>query len=144
MCFGTILQANILLLLDGTRRNPKILRTIFVDLHWFQCGSRYREPNQWRFGYLTWTGFQCTFCNQGCGSGSGFNRVYGSGSGSRRAKMTHKSRKKLFMFMFMFWSVGWPILRAEGFFYNLDILYKGLGIGKLQFLLKKYIYFFLL
>jgi hypothetical protein len=32
--------------------------------------------------------------NQGCGSGSGFNRVCGSGSGSRRAKMTHKSRPK--------------------------------------------------
>jgi hypothetical protein len=48
-----------------------------------------------------------------------------SGSGSKRAKMTHKSRKKF--------------LRAEGFFYNLDIpvLYGGLGIGKLQFLIKK-------
>jgi hypothetical protein len=28
-------------------------------------------------------------------------------------------------------------LRAEGFFYNLDILYGGLGIGKMQFLIKK-------
>ncbi len=28
---------------------------------------------------------------------------------------------------------GWPLLRAEGFFCNLDILYGGLGIGKLQF-----------
>jgi hypothetical protein len=28
-------------------------------------------------------------------------------------------------------------LRAESFFYNLDILYGGLGIGKLQFLIKK-------
>jgi hypothetical protein len=28
-------------------------------------------------------------------------------------------------------------LRAEDFFYNLDILYGGLGIGKLQFLIKK-------
>jgi hypothetical protein len=28
-------------------------------------------------------------------------------------------------------------LGAEGFFYNLDILYGGLGIGKLQFLKKK-------
>jgi hypothetical protein len=28
-------------------------------------------------------------------------------------------------------------LRAEGFFYNLDILYGGLGIGKLQFLIIK-------
>ncbi len=44
--------------------------------------------------------------------------------------MTHKSRQK-------FVSVGWPLLRAEGFFYNLDILYGGLGIGKLQFLIKK-------
>ncbi len=37
----------------------------------------------------------------------------------------------------MFWSVGWPLLRAEDFFYNLDTLYGGLGIGKLQFLIKK-------
>ncbi len=28
-------------------------------------------------------------------------------------------------------------MRAEGFFYNLDILYGGCGIGKLQFLIKK-------
>jgi hypothetical protein len=28
-------------------------------------------------------------------------------------------------------------LRTEGFFYNLDILNGGLGIGKLQFLIKK-------
>ncbi len=40
----------------------------------------------------------------------------------------------------MFWSVGWPLLRAEGFFYNLDRLYGGLGTGKLQFLIKKKIY----
>ncbi len=37
----------------------------------------------------------------------------------------------------MFWSVGLPLLRAEGFFYNFNILYGGLGIGKLQFLIKK-------
>ncbi len=42
----------------------------------------------------------------------------GSGSVSRRANMTHKSR-----------SVGWPLLRAEGFFCNLDVLFGGLGIG---------------
>ncbi len=30
-----------------------------------------------------------------------------------------------------------PLLRTEGFFYNLDILYGGLGIGKLKFLIKK-------
>ncbi len=33
-------------------------------------------------------------------------------------------------------------MRAEGFFWNLDILYGGLGIGKLQFLIKKFFYFF--
>ncbi len=42
----------------------------------------------------------------------------------------------------MVWSVGWPLLRAEGFFCNLDILYGGLGIGKLQFLIKKKYNFF--
>ncbi len=33
-------------------------------------------------------------------------------------------------------------MRAEGFFCNLDILYEGLGIGKLQFLIKKIFFFF--
>ena len=42
----------------------------------------------------------------------------------------------------MFWSVGWPLLWAGGFFCNLDILYGGLGIGKLQFLIKKKFTFF--
>ncbi len=42
----------------------------------------------------------------------------------------------------MFWSVGWRLLRAEGFFCNLYILYGGLGIGKLQFLIKKKFNFF--
>jgi hypothetical protein len=27
----------------------------------------------------------------------------------------------------MFLSVGWPLLRAEGFFFNFDVLYGGLG-----------------
>jgi hypothetical protein len=52
----------------------------------------------------------------------------GSGSGSRRAKITQEVD---FFFKFMFSSVGWPLLRAEGFFCNLDVLYGGLGIGKL-------------
>ncbi len=42
----------------------------------------------------------------------------------------------------MFWSVGWPLLWAGGFFCNLYILYGGLGIGKLQFLIKKKFKFF--
>jgi hypothetical protein len=61
-----------------------------------------------------------------------------SESGPRRAKMTHKSRKKLVkVHVLKCWIIGWPLLRAEDFFYNLDILYGGLGIGKLQFLIKK-------
>ena len=43
---------------------------------------------------------------------------------------------------FMFWSVGWPLLWGAGFFCNLDILYVGLVIGKLQFLIKKFFFFF--
>ncbi len=48
----------------------------------------------------------------------------GCGSESRRAKMTHKRRN------FPFWSAGCSLLRAEGFFCNLDGLYGGPGIGK--------------
>jgi hypothetical protein len=51
-----------------------------------------------------------------------------SGSGFRRAKMTH-TKKNLKNSCFA--SVGWPLLRAEGFFSNLDVLYGGLRIGKL-------------
>jgi hypothetical protein len=89
-----------------------------------------------------------TFC-QGCGSGSGSvldpysigsldpdpDPYSESGSGSRRAKMSHKSRKKLVkVHVLKCWMAS---LRAEDFFYNLDIRYGGLGIGKLQFLIKK-------
>ncbi len=61
------------------------------------------------------------------------------GSGFRGAKMTHKSRKKLRNIMF--WSARCSLWRAEGFFCNLDVLYGGLGIGKLQFLIKKNLFF---
>jgi hypothetical protein len=47
--------------------------------------------------------------------------------------LTHKSREKILRVHVL--SVGWPLLRAEGFFCNLDVLYVGLGIGKLQFLI---------
>ncbi len=58
-------------------------------------------------------------------------------SGSRRAKMTHnghKNKKKLRKFMF--WSAESSILRAENFC-RLDVFYGGLGISKLQSLIKK-------
>jgi hypothetical protein len=57
----------------------------------------------------------------------------GSGSRSRRAKMTHKNRKKSRIFMVL--STG--CLRAEGFSCSLGVLYGGLGISKLQILIKK-------
>ena len=57
--------------------------------------------------------------------------VCGSGSGSRKAKMTHKNRKKSRIF------IGCSLLRAEGFSCSLGVLYGGLGISKLQFLIKK-------
>jgi hypothetical protein len=57
------------------------------------------------------------------------------GPGSRRAKMTHKNRKKFRIFMFL--STGGSLLRAEGFSCSLGVLYEGLGISKLQFLIKK-------
>ncbi len=57
-----------------------------------------------------------------------------SGSGSRRAKMTHKNRKKLRNFMF--WSAWCSLLRAEGFSCSLEVLYRGVGISKWQFLIK--------
>ncbi len=52
----------------------------------------------------------------------------------RRAKMTKKYKKYR---IFMFWSAGCFLLRAEGFSCSLGVLYGGLGISKLQFLIKK-------
>jgi hypothetical protein len=49
--------------------------------------------------------------------------------------MTHKNRKKSRIFMFL--STGCSLLRAEGFSCRLGVLYGGLGISKLQFLIKK-------
>ncbi len=49
--------------------------------------------------------------------------------------MTHKNRKKSRIFMFL--STGYSLLRAEGFSCSLGVLYGGLGISKLQFLIKK-------
>jgi hypothetical protein len=49
--------------------------------------------------------------------------------------MTYKKRKKSRIFMFL--SPGCSLLRAEGFSCSLGVLYGGLGISKLQFLIKK-------
>ena len=47
--------------------------------------------------------------------------------------MTPKNRKKYRIFVFKVLDV----LRAKGFSYSLGVLYGGLGISKLQFLIKK-------
>ncbi len=108
----------------------------FMDpQHWFLAGFRLV------FAY----GSHHHRMYQGFGSGSGsvFNRASGSGSGSlfgiriQEGKNDRQKEKK-----FMFWSVGWTLLWAAGFFCNLDILYGGLGLGKLQFLIKKNLIFF--
>jgi hypothetical protein len=49
--------------------------------------------------------------------------------------MTHKNRKKSNIFMFL--STGCSLLRADGFSCSLGVLYGGLGISLLQFLIKK-------
>jgi hypothetical protein len=48
--------------------------------------------------------------------------------------MTHKNRKMSRIFMFL--STGCSLLRAEGFSCSLGVLYGGLGISKLQILIK--------
>ncbi len=40
----------------------------------------------------------------------------------------------------MYWSAGCSLLRAEGFFCSLEILYAGLGIGKLYFLIQNFLF----
>jgi hypothetical protein len=49
--------------------------------------------------------------------------------------MTHKNRKKSRIFMFLI--TGCSLLRAEGFSCSLGVLHGGLGISKLQILIKK-------
>ncbi len=67
---------------------------------------------------------------------SSFYQYFGPGSGLdpdsiRPAKMTHKSSKKLRNFML--WSAGCSLLRDEGFFCSLEILYRGPGIVNCSF-----------
>jgi hypothetical protein len=50
-------------------------------------------------------------------------------------KITQKKLKK--DRIFIFWSAGCSLLRAEGFSCIFGVLYGGLGISKLQFLIKK-------
>ncbi len=54
--------------------------------------------------------------------------------------MTQKIGEKIRNSMFL--SAGCCLLRCEGFFSSLDVLYGGLEIGKLHFLIKKILFFF--
>ncbi len=70
--------------------------------------------------------------------GSALIWVAGSGSGSAfKLRIRIQEGKKTENRIFMFWSAGCSLLRAEGFFCSLGVLYGGLGISKLQFLIKK-------
>jgi hypothetical protein len=68
---------------------------------------------------------------------------FGSASGSavklririQEGKNNPQNRKKSRIFMFL--NTGCSLLRAEGFSCSLGVLYGGLGISKLQFLIKK-------
>ncbi len=87
-----------------------------------------RIPYTRKYSYRQW--FESRF-NQVSGSGSGFgirNRI-------QEGKNYKQKQKKLRIFMF--WSDGCSLLRVEGFFCSLDVLYGGLGISKKQFLKKK-------
>ncbi len=53
-----------------------------------------------------------------------------SGSGTWRAKNSQKNRK--WWINFIFWRSGCSLLRSEGFFCRLYVLYK--GVSKMQFL----------
>ncbi len=52
--------------------------------------------------------------------------------------MTHKSRRNFVNFMLL--SAGCSLLRAEGFFSSLYVLYGGLGISKWHFLIKNFFF----
>ncbi len=73
--------------------------------------------------------------------GSGFNGVLGSGSAFaiwiriQESKNNQQKYKKLIMFIF--WSAGCSLSRAEGFPVAGGVLFGGLRVSKLQFLIKK-------
>jgi hypothetical protein len=51
--------------------------------------------------------------------------------------MTYKNRKNYEILCFEVLTAGCTLLRVEGFFCNLNVLYGGIGISKLQFFIKK-------
>ncbi len=54
------------------------------------------------------------------------------------------TQNRIQLMNFIFWSAGCSLLRAQSFSCSLDVLYEGLGISKLQFLINFSCIFFLL
>ncbi len=75
-------------------------------------------------------------CNQGCGSGSGLDpdSIGSVDPDPGGQKWPSKVEKNFKVHVLKCWMASF---RAEGFFCNLNVLNGGLGIGKLQFLIKK-------
>ncbi len=126
-------------LIRSIRQKMHFLRSCELEL---QIRARENFPQTWLHSHQTRPSpprVQLPAPERQC-CGSGFNQVSGSGSGSRRAKMTQKSWKNVKNFMF--WNAGCSLSRAECFFCNLDVLYGGLEISKLLFLIQKKFNFF--
>jgi hypothetical protein len=68
---------------------------------------------------------------QYCGSGFGFNGGPGSEIEEVKNDLKRKTVNKFHLLK------SWMFLRAEGFSCSLDVIYEGLGISKLQFLINK-------
>ncbi len=107
--------------------DPVPLRIMYLMVRRDGCGSRSCSPPSCRWGTWPWS--------QGCGSGSQLDpdSFGASGSGSVfeiriRIQEGKSNPQKLRNFMLL--RAGCSLLRAEGFFCNLDVLYGGLGIGK--------------
>ncbi len=105
------------------------------------------------FWYGSGSGDPCLLPMQGCGSGSAWIRNNLScwiririqiadpdpdpdpDPGGQKWPTKIENRKKYRIFMF--WSAGCSLFRAEGFSCSLGVLYGGLGISKLLFLIEK-------
>ncbi len=87
-----------------------------------EVGSRVSDPDP-HGSALIWA--------VGSGSGSAYKLLIRIQEGKNDPKNREKDR------IFIFWSAGCSLLRDEGFSCSLGVLYGGLGIGKLQFLIKK-------
>ncbi len=90
---------------------------VFLETATQPCGCNLPTRSKW----LSTSG-QC------CGSRSGIN----PDPGGQKWPKKYKKLKN-----FIFWSAGCSFLRADGFSCSLDVLYGGLGISKLQFLITK-------